>query len=80
MAPGVRIRRELPERTLGYIAVAFSLVAGLAWNEAVKALIEFAFPLKENTLSAKFAYAVLITLIAVVFTIYLTRIFADDDQ
>ena len=76
----VSIRNEVRERTVGYIAAAFSVVAGLAWNDAVKALIEFIFPLKENTLSAKFVYAVLVTIAAVIFTMYLAKLFQNDQK
>lgn len=43
------------ERTLAYIAAAFGLIAGLAWNDAVKALIEYLFPLSTNTLLESFS-------------------------
>jgi len=57
-----------------YIAAALGLVAGLAWNEAIKALIDYVFPLSKNTLIAKFSYAGLITLVVVLITIYLARV------
>ena len=47
------------------------LVAGLAWNEAIKALIEYLYPLDQNSLLAKFIYAALITVIIVMFSTYL---------
>lgn len=68
------IQRELQERTIGYIVGAFGLVAGLAWNDAIKALIEYAVPLQQNTLRLKFIYALAITIIVVLITAYLTRI------
>ncbi len=71
---GARIRREIRERVVGYIAAALGLVAGLAWNEAIKALIEYLFPLGQDTLFAKFLYAVLITIIVVAVTVYLLRL------
>lgn len=74
-----KLQQEVRERTLGYIIAAFGLVAGLAWNDAIKALIEYLFPLKENTLSAKIIYAFLITLIVVVCTIYLNHLFKKDE-
>ncbi len=73
------LRKVVRQRTIGYIVAAFSLVAGLAWNDAVKALIETLFPLKENTLPAKFIYAGLVTVVAVFFTIYLTRLFHEEE-
>ena len=35
-----RIRDLVRERTMGYIVGALGLVAGLAWNDAIKSLIE----------------------------------------
>lgn len=61
------------ERTSGYISAAFGLVAGLAWNDAVSALIEYIFPLSQNTLFAKFAYAILITILVIFATSYFLK-------
>ncbi|MBI4225078.1 MAG: hypothetical protein HY617_01985 [Candidatus Sungbacteria bacterium] len=74
-----KLRQEVRERTLGYVIAAFGLVAGLAWNDAVKALIEYMFPLKENTISAKIIYAILITLVVVACTMYLNHLFQKDE-
>src|SRR3989344_6013881 len=63
------IRKEAIEKTIGYILAAFGLVAGLAWNEAIKALIDTFFPLDKNGLIIKFVYAVLVTVIVVAVTI-----------
>ncbi len=49
----LEIKTEVRQRTIGYIVAAFGLVAGLAWNEAIKALIEYLFPLSPNTLKVK---------------------------
>ena len=68
-----KIKREAQNKILGYLTAAFGLVAGLAWNEAIKALIEELFPLSKNTLLAKFVYAIIVTLIVVIAGIYLTR-------
>lgn len=65
-----KLQNEFRERTYGYIAAALGLVAGLAWNEAIKALIEYIFPLSQNTLLAKFAYAILVTILVVFVTSY----------
>ncbi len=68
------IRQEVRQQTLGYIIAAFGLVAGLAWNEAIKALIERFFKDGSDSLSAKFLYAIVITLAVVILTIYLARL------
>jgi len=68
------IRREVREKTVSYIVASLGLVAGLAWNEAIKALIEYMFPISKNTLFAKFAYASIVTLIVVVLTINVAKL------
>jgi len=75
-----RLTREVKERTLTYFTAALGLVAGLAWNDAIRALIEHLFPLSKDTLLAKFIYAVLITLVVVVFTVYLVRILKREEK
>ncbi|MDP3724930.1 MAG: DUF5654 family protein [Nanoarchaeota archaeon] len=70
-----RIRQEARERALGYITGAFGVIAGLAWNDFVKALIENVFPSEENgTIWAKLVYAAVMTLVVVGVTVYLSRI------
>lgn len=74
------LRREGRERTLGYIIGAFGLVAGLAWNDAVKVLIETLFPVKANSILAKFSYAAIMTVIAVVAAAYMTSLFKKKEK
>ncbi len=68
------IKKELSDKMMTYITAAFGLVVGLAWNEAIKSLIEFLFPLEKNTLLAKFIYAAVLTIVFVSITTYVTRI------
>ena len=72
------LRREVRERTLSYIMGALGLVTGLAWNDAIKELIDYIFPLKEHSLSAKFIYAFLITILVVTVSLYLNRLLLKD--
>lgn len=74
------IKKEAKKKVIGYIMAAFGLVAGLAWNEAIKALIEYIFPLSANTLLVKFVYAFLVTLAVVLISVYLVRLFAEDKK
>lgn len=53
---------------------SLGLVAALAWNEAIKKAFELFFPDKSNGLKAMFLYAVLVTLVVVLVTYYLSRI------
>lgn len=67
------LKQAVRKKTMGYIAAALGLVAGLAWNDAVKALIEYFFPIASNTIAAKFIYAALITLVVIIVTTYIIR-------
>lgn len=68
-----KIGLEVREKTMGYILAALGFVVALAWNDAIKSLIENIFPLDKNNLSAKFVYALIVTVIIVVATILLTK-------
>lgn len=68
-----KLRQEVRERTVGYIVAALGLVAGLAWNEAIKSLIEYFFPLNQNSVWAKFSYALILSVILVAVTVFLLR-------
>jgi len=50
---GRDLRNEFRERTLSYVLAGFGLVAGLAWNEAIKTGIEYLFPMKANKYSGQ---------------------------
>ena len=78
--PTEKVKREFKEKTVGYITAAFGLVAGLAWNDAVKALIEYLFPLKQDSVFAKFIYAIIMTLIVVIATMYITRLLKKNER
>lgn len=69
------LKIEVRDKMITYLTAAFGLVVGLAWNDAVKAFLEFAFPIQKNTLWAKFGYAFVLTTIFVVITIYIARLF-----
>lgn len=77
---GSAVKKEVARQTITYIVASLSLVAGLAWNEAIKQSIEYLFPLTQNTLLIKFLYAAIITVIVVIFTVYLTRITSDKEN
>lgn len=68
-----QVRSEIRNRTLKYVLAALGLVAGLAWNDAIKASIEFFFPLDKSGVQAKIVYAVIITLVVAVLSFYLTK-------
>ena len=73
-----KLSREVKERMFGFILTAFSLVAGLAWNEAIQSLIKNFFTVDKNSILAKFIYALAMTLILVIITVYLSRFFGKE--
>jgi len=60
------ISKQVRAKVTGYILTAFGLVAGLAWNDAVKTAIDRFFPLDQGNLIIKFLYALVITVIVVI--------------
>lgn len=66
-------KQEVRFKTADYILAAFGFVTGLAWNEAVKALIEQFFPLHDNTAWAKLIYALFITVVFVLISTSVMR-------
>jgi hypothetical protein len=74
------VRQEVRDKTVGYIVTALGLVAGLAWNDAIKTMIEEFFPAEHNGIWAKFIYAGLITVIVVFLSVYLTKIFKKEKK
>lgn len=69
-----KFKKEIKEKTTGYILAAFSFIAGLAWNEAIKSFIDKILPFSKDNVLVKLIYAVLVTAVIVVITIYLVRL------
>lgn len=70
----LKIKEEVQEKTLSYIGGGLGVVAGLAWNDAIKSLIDFAFPNESSGILAQFLYAIAITVIVVAVTMYLSKL------
>lgn len=68
-----RLQKQAFLKAMTYITVAFGLVAGLAWNEAIKSLLNLYFKEGSNIVS-KFIYAGFITIIVVGVTMYIGRL------
>ena len=62
------LRKETRDKIKGYIVAAFGLVAALAWNDAIKSLIEYVFPNKDNSILLKFIYAIVLTIVIIILT------------
>jgi membrane protein YdbS with pleckstrin-like domain len=67
------VQEKVRERILTYMGAAFGLIAGLAWNDAIKTLIAQVFPVAQDTLIAKFVYAGLVTLLVVVISLWVAK-------
>ncbi len=75
-----KIGQEIRQKTFGYLLTAFGLVAALAWNDAIRGLIEYLFPINKDGVSAKFLYAGVITLVVVLISVYLTRLLGEKKE
>lgn len=67
------IKVEVLEKMSSLAAAGFGLVAALAWNDAIQALFTRLFPARDG-LWAKFAYALLITILVVFITTRIGRL------
>jgi Family of unknown function (DUF5654) len=67
------MKGQVMETIATLITTAFGLIAALAWNEAIKALITQYFPVGGG-LTGLLIYAVIITIIAIIATILIARV------
>lgn len=67
------MQKEVIEKIAALITAAFGLVAALAWNEAIQDIFRLAFG-EQSGVWAMIAYAVIVTIIAVVVTIWVGRL------
>lgn len=74
------ITTEARKETLKYILAAFSFIVGLAWRDAMQALVEYFFPDGGGSIIFFFIYATVLTLAIVVLGRYLNKLFLDEAQ
>ncbi len=74
------MRQAIKQQTIGYITAALGLVAGLAWNQAIQALINHFYPNANKSITAQFIYAVIITIVVVLLTTYMVGIFQKEEN
>ncbi len=70
---GMALKGEIIEKIAALLTVAFGLVAALAWNGAIQAIFKSVFGEAEN-IPAMLSYAVIVTIIAVIVTIWIARL------
>jgi len=66
------MKAEILDKIAALITAAFGLVAALAWNGAIRAIFDAVFGSADN-ITAMLIYAVVITIIAVLVTIWIAR-------
>jgi uncharacterized BrkB/YihY/UPF0761 family membrane protein len=67
------MQKEVIEKIAALITAAFGLVAALAWNEAIQEIFRLVFG-EQSGVWAMLFYAVIVTIIAVVVTIWIGRV------
>jgi hypothetical protein len=68
------MKKEVAEKIAALMTAAFGLVAALAWNEAIQSVFKEGGPLFFLASSGPWAYAIIVTVIAVVATVWIGRI------
>lgn len=66
------MKAEMLDKLAALITAAFGLVAALAWNGAIRAIFEHFFGTADN-ITAMLVYAVIVTIMAVLVTIWIAR-------
>lgn len=69
-----KVKEATREQTLGFITAALSLVAGLAWNDAITSALKELFPGGASSIWAKFGYAVAVTVVVVALTLLVRKL------
>ena len=75
-----KLNEEVRKQVSGYILAGLGVVAGLAWNEAIKALIDHIYPLSGSGLWIKFVYAIVLTVFIVIVSMYIVRNTRKDEK
>ncbi len=67
------MKKEVIEKIAALIAAAFGLVAALAWNTAIQQVFKHFFG-EQSSIPAMLSYAIIVTIVAVIATIWIGRI------
>jgi Family of unknown function (DUF5654) len=68
---------EVVEKISALMTAAFGLIAALAWNDAIKSLFMEGGPLFFIASSGVWVYAILVTVIAIIMTIWIGKMAAN---
>ncbi len=67
------MKKEVIEKLASLSTAAFGLVAALAWNNAIQSLFQEGAPLGFLAKSGPWGYALVVTILAVLVTIYIGK-------
>lgn len=67
------MKKDVVEKLAALITAAFGLVAALAWNSAIQEIFKQTFG-ESNTVLAMIIYATVVTIIAVLATIWIGKV------
>lgn len=67
------MRTEIIDKISTLMISAFGLVAALAWNDAITSLFKEGGPLHFMSAYGPFAYAIIVTILVVVLTIWIIK-------
>jgi len=73
------MKKEVIEKLVALIIAAFGLIAALAWNGAIQSIFKNVFG-ESDSLGAMIIYAVIVTIIAVVVTIWMSKFIKGEDN
>lgn len=67
------MKKEVITQVAALVTAAFGLVAALAWNGAIQTIFKYYFG-EQSTITAMLSYAIVVTIIAVLVTIWIGKI------
>ncbi|MFA5954632.1 MAG: DUF5654 family protein [Patescibacteria group bacterium] len=67
------VLNEILEKVSTLATAGLGLVAALAWNDAIRLVFTIYFPQPQDSVGAQFAYAIFVTVVVVLVTMYLGR-------
>jgi hypothetical protein len=68
------MKKDVVDKLASLMTAAFGLIAALAWNDAIKSLFAEGGPLAFAAASGIWAYALLVTVIAVLATVWIGKL------
>lgn len=67
------VKKQIIEKLSVLLTAAFGFVAALAWNEAIQAIFKEFFG-AQSKITAMLIYAVVVTIVAVIITVWIGKI------